>query len=382
MTRIRPAWTPESIDTDSSARTLGFDFANDVPITCDGLWWYHAATAPLSPFVNAYLYQTAGQVLVASTLGFSTAGWATNTWHFVPFDVPYEAAPGTYTLVAGILGGLTFDANDLAVNIPDASGHVVALAHTGRFANGTSTAFPTNTWDGMFGMDLEFELGGSELAATMDAPLGGLTATMAAVTFTPDVCPPTAGFFIDLTMSGVIPLVSGLMNCVTGALDQTPDGVPCRQVIVPSAQIAWDNCGPCVSTGDCGHPGQVAMAVLGVYGSEIFPSPMATKTWSKCGPRYSVARILISVTRCLPGMAEDGSPPSAADELAAAITLENDRTAVRQALACCLASARATTPQYVSEYIIGETATYPESGNCGGSSTEILVGIRTDCLCP
>lgn len=192
-------------------------------------------------------------------------------------------------------------------------------------------------------------------------------------------CPPAGdGFFINLTSPGFVAIVTGLAGCVFDALEQTPAGAPCRQcMLLPTQQIPWDNCGPCEE----GCNGQVAFAIREVYGSDSFPTPASAKTWSKCGPRYTVARVVVSVTRCVPGMDENGNPPGCDAELLASIILENDRTAVRQGLACCLNAASRDTPALLSEWLISPSTTVGELGGCAGSETEFLVGVRT-CLCP
>jgi hypothetical protein len=187
------------------------------------------------------------------------------------------------------------------------------------------------------------------------------------------------GLTINLSNPGFVPIVTGLAECIFDALAQTPAGAPCRQcALLPTQQIPWDNCGECNGS-QC--TGQAALAIREVYGSDSFPTPAAQKTWSKCGPRYAVARVVVSVTRCVPTMGERGEPPSCAEELAAAITLENDRTAVRQALACCLNAAAHATPPTVSEWLISPSVTIGELGGCAGSETEFLIGVRA-CLCP
>jgi hypothetical protein len=89
-------------------------------------------------------------------------------------------------------------------------------------------------------------------------------------------------------------------------------------------------------------------------------------------------------------MDSDGAPPDCAAELAAAVILENDRTAVRQAIACCLAAVNADPgnppsippgASLVSEWSIGGSVTVGELGGCAGVETEFFVGVQS-CLCP
>jgi hypothetical protein len=184
---------------------------------------------------------------------------------------------------------------------------------------------------------------------------------------------------INLTNPGFAALVTGVGACIVDALDQTPAGAPCRQcLLVPTSQIVWDNCGPC--PGGC--DGQVAQAIRGVYGSDTFPASAANLNWAKlsCTPKYWVAEVVVSVTRCLPSISETGEPPSCDEELAAALTLENDRTAVRQAIACCLDDVYTATPQWLAAYALGPSTTLPELGGCGGSETTYLLGVQS-CPC-
>ena len=185
---------------------------------------------------------------------------------------------------------------------------------------------------------------------------------------------------INLTRPGFASIVTGVGACIVDALDQTPAGAPCRQcLLLPTSQIPWDNCGPCEE--ECN--GQVALAITNVYGSDKFPVAANGMNWAhqRCTPRYTVASVLVSVTRCLPTMGEDGVPPSCEAELAAALTLENDRIAVRQAIACCLDQIHTATPARLGAWTLNPTVTYPELGGCGGISTEFLIGVQGNPCC-
>ena len=184
---------------------------------------------------------------------------------------------------------------------------------------------------------------------------------------------------LNLNLGNFAPIVTGVGQCVVDALDQTPAGAPCRQgLLLPTQQIPWDNCGPC--PGNCN--GQVALAIREVYGSIQFPQPATAVTWTKCDPRWSVARVVVSVTRCVPTMNERGIPPACSAELAAALTLENDRIAVRQAVACCLQALWEEQPQRIGNWLLGASVTVGESGACAGVETEFLVALAQGCGCP
>jgi hypothetical protein len=176
-------------------------------------------------------------------------------------------------------------------------------------------------------------------------------------------------FVVNLTQSpGAI--VTGIGACVVDALNQTPAGAPDRQcLLLPTLTIPWDNC-------DCG--GQLAQAIQETFGSDRFPAPADAKDWQPCGPPWNVVRVLLSVTRCVPTMDDQGQPPSCAESLAAAITLENDRTAIRQALACCLTDLR--DAGLIFAWALQASTTVGELGGCAGVETPYVFAMRS-CLC-
>lgn len=179
---------------------------------------------------------------------------------------------------------------------------------------------------------------------------------------------------VNLTLSPAV-IVTGVGACVLDALGQTPAGVPCRQcLLVPSGTIPWDGC-DC----DCATPGQVAQAITSVHEAETFPALMVGN-WARCGPHQTVITVTLSVVRCVPVLDEQGVPPSCPDELAAAVTLENDRTAVRQALACCLHDLATAVPPTIRAYNIGPSVTVGESGGCAGIDTTYQISVGA-CHC-
>lgn len=174
-------------------------------------------------------------------------------------------------------------------------------------------------------------------------------------------------------------IVTGIGQCVIDALDQTPARAPCRQcLLVPSATIPWDGCA-C----DCDHPGQFAQAITYVGATDNLALGEYAGNWKHCPPANGLIRVLLSVVRCVPVMNEQAVPPACADELAAAITLENDRTAVRQALACCIDALLPPT-SYVSgvrAFNLGPTLTVGESGGCAGIEMTYTLAFGVPCIC-
>lgn len=180
---------------------------------------------------------------------------------------------------------------------------------------------------------------------------------------------------VNLTLPHFAAIVTGIGACIVDALDQTPAGAPTRQcLLLPTGMIPWDNC-------DCG--GQVALAIRRVYAADIFPTEAPYAAWAHCGPKYLVAEVVVSVVRCVTGLDQNGQPPPCATALAEAITLENDRTAVRQAIACCLNAMKKARPPTlgVTGWSLGASVTVGELGGCAGVETTFLVGVGV-CACP
>lgn len=189
----------------------------------------------------------------------------------------------------------------------------------------------------------------------------------------------SATLTINLSSPGFLSIVTGVGECVIAGLNQTPAGAPCRQcLLLPTDVIPMDNCG-CGSGDEC--TGQVALAIRGVYGSDQFPLAASGKAWTQCTPRYQVARISVQVTRCVPVLGDDGQAPDCTAELAAAITLENDRMATRQAIACCLDAMYRDEQPRLATWLMNETTTIGEQGGCAGILTEVLIGVLA-CPCP
>jgi hypothetical protein len=184
---------------------------------------------------------------------------------------------------------------------------------------------------------------------------------------------------INLTASPAA-LVTGIGQCVVDALAQTPAGAPCRQcLLLSTATIPWDGC-------DCEcdtSSGQIAQAILSVGAADNIATGEFTGNWKRCIPAFTIVRVMLSVVRCVPSMDERGTPPACADELAAAITLENDRTAVRQALACCIDQLMPPTllTGPVRAFNIGPSVTVGESGACAGIETVYTLALSAPCVC-
>lgn len=168
------------------------------------------------------------------------------------------------------------------------------------------------------------------------------------------------------------PVVTGIGICVRdGLAADSIGGIPANMrvcLLYPGALIPWDEC-------QCG---QLAQAIRRTYGSDTFPAVSVTDNQGKCGPQWQVAEVLISVARCVPGPDINGEPPGCDLLLTAALTMESDRSSVRQSLACCLQSMYQS--KRIGAYAIGESATVGDLGGCVALETLVWIGLRS-CLC-
>jgi hypothetical protein len=165
------------------------------------------------------------------------------------------------------------------------------------------------------------------------------------------------------------PIVTALAACVAAEVAQTAAGAPDRVCPAVPGEIAWDSC-------DCG---QLALSVERVYPAQAPPAETAGTDDSVCAAPYLVAAVTVSMVRCVPGPADDGTPPACADLAAAAQTMWADLAAVRAGLGCCLRDLVAADT--VVGYSVGASDIVGPEGGCAGSSTRVLVWLP-NCACP
>jgi hypothetical protein len=391
---------------DGLTQNLGTVFTPAVNGTVTHIRWYFPTTLPGGTVTGGlwtWTSDAAGTLLSSAPFTAPVAG----TWNTAQLPAPVAVTAGSYYVTsiyspdfyvatAAQFNGVSITNGNLTAPADDA----VTPRRNGKFLQAAAgLTYPTSFFNGNgYFADVLFEPTTAQtvtpdsltLPLTFGAPTltdssmsvspGSLNLplTFGAPTVTGSITPPPL-VTINLAAPNFAAIVTGIGACVVDALDQTPAGAPCRQcLLLPTAQIPWDNCGPC-DQDQC--QGQIALAIRSVYGSEAFPQPATGKTWGKCSPHYWIARVVVSVTRCLPTMDDAGEPPTCAAELAAAVILEQDRLAVRQGIACCLDAMRIETPGRTAAWLIDASNTVGESGGCGGSETEFLIGVQT-CPCP
>lgn len=161
-------------------------------------------------------------------------------------------------------------------------------------------------------------------------------------------------------------IVTGVGVCIENELDATPEsgGGPVRTpgmrtcLLVPG-NVAWDGC-------ECG---QLALTIQGIWPTKVFPNDAsADPIMGGCMVRPLAVNVLVSITRCIPGMTSGmpPAPPTCAALLAAALEQQGDAFAVRKAVECCLATMK-SVERRILDFRVGRTTFTGPDGGCGGS---------------
>lgn len=168
-------------------------------------------------------------------------------------------------------------------------------------------------------------------------------------------------------------LLSGLLGDVNTALAATPAGRCQYAVVLPGADIPWDNC-------ECGL---LALAVNRVYRTRNFPQD-AQDVYTKCDDFAVALDLKMVVLRCVPVTAtlEPAAvyvPPTPAQTLAALQTQEEDRAVVFSTVTCSLSELEEV--RLVGSYIVNDSVTLGPQGGCAGSQLNFKVALYPSCPC-
>lgn len=172
---------------------------------------------------------------------------------------------------------------------------------------------------------------------------------------------------IDI-FSQAFAVVTGVGMCVVDDLDRTEWGSPDRICLAVPGEIAWDDC-------QCG---QFAQTITQDVPSENFPIAATDRRTTACGPQHLVVSVTASLVRCVTGInRRDGKPPTCDELLRDARRLEDDRTALRLGVTCCL---RALRDAYtITEFTVGAATTVGPQGGCVGVELTYQFGLRNVC---
>jgi hypothetical protein len=166
------------------------------------------------------------------------------------------------------------------------------------------------------------------------------------------------------------PFLAALLDCVYQQVDHVAPLAIARKCLVPG-DIAWDNC-------ECG---QLVLTEDNRFGSRTLGSEDPNYE-AECGEPVLNVSCTISLTRCVPGVSDNGDPPTCDALQIAALQLLKDKNDIRRALMCCLDAAyRANNPAQMLGYYIGGQATTGPTGNCAGSDTIFVLGFVNPCEC-
>ena len=154
---VRSNWTPPSIDSALQDRNLGFLWSSTKAVTIDGLLWFQPNNANKPTTVQARIYNSDGSSILADSGSVDATGFSANAWNLITFPSLFVPSLGT-TYVASIYcnGAVQYDPDDLAsAAISSGEGWITVPQHGSRFTN-SAIAFPTTSYDGFFGLDLNY----------------------------------------------------------------------------------------------------------------------------------------------------------------------------------------------------------------------------------
>ena len=132
---------------------------------------------------------------------------------------------------------------------------------------------------------------------------------------------------------------TSLLECACQALTdlntEIPglDGCPCRSCVVPGTPAA-DGCdGTCAQLPAGQFPGQLTVNVARLYTSERSSFPREIQVVRDSKPcitaQITVVELAVTLFRCMPGMTNEGCPPSCEELSASAMQLHADMLAIQ-----------------------------------------------------
>lgn len=161
-------------------------------------------------------------------------------------------------------------------------------------------------------------------------------------------------------------ILSEILVCACNVLDYgladsgaSSCGCPCRAFVTAGTPV-WD-------IESCCSDGQLAVYVRDIYPFSNFPSRSTNA--NICSPSLA-ANVTVQLLRCWPGMAEDGSAPTAAQIQTASNDIYRDLYLLTWGLVCCLKqNGRNRKFALTSSRIAGP------QGGCVGAEVEFAVEL-------
>ena len=184
---------------------------------------------------------------------------------------------------------------------------------------------------------------------------------------------------------------SSLLQCVCTGLSQLPTevpglaGCPCRSCVVPGA-VAADGCDAgCGALAPGEYPGQLTVSVARIYSTDRQSFPREAQTvrdLKDCPmPQTTAVELTITLFRCVPGMDDNGCPPTCEQLSASAMQLHADLLAIQRAVLCCYAATDTTRPRG-RRYVLGQSRVIGPQGDCVGIEQRVTVALDDCLVCP
>lgn len=162
-------------------------------------------------------------------------------------------------------------------------------------------------------------------------------------------------------------VVTGVGECAVAELARTEAGMPKRVCLAVPGDIAWDNC----------HCGQFVQSISTEVPSENFPFPATDRRSTACGPAFLVVTVTASIQRCVETFDRNGKVVDCDVLFAAARRLEDDRTALRYGITCCLRELRRTNR--ITDYAVGAATAVGPNGGCVGVDLTYQFAVSNTC---
>ena len=147
------------------------------------------------------------------------------------------------------------------------------------------------------------------------------------------------------------------LQCVCTALADTACGCPCRACVVFGPPV-WDQC--------C-DGGQLTTFLERVYVAKSFPS--AETGQITCSAPLA-GDFVIQLLRCVPTVAEDGTPPSCQAISDSAKSIYTDMYVAFRAIICCLAAYKK-----LRTFTIREARPVGPQGGCAGFEIRFTIEL-------
>lgn len=200
---------------------------------------------------------------------------------------------------------------------------------------------------------------------------------------------------MTLSMLAVHQAAENLLNCVCEDLARLPvevpglKGCPCRSFVAPGTPAA-DGCDErCGTLPEGQYPGQLTVHVVRIYTTtrDDFPRyapsvPSSVRDRKQCAmPPITAVDLVVTLYRCVPGVTNEGCPPSPEDLTASAMQTHADMLSIQRAVLCCY-SETDTTRRNGRRYALGQSAVTGPQGDCVGIQQQITVALDDCVACP